>query len=290
MKTILVPTDFSKTANHALEVAVQLVKKYNAKLVILHMLEIPHHMLPDVGLSNDVSSNQNTNRDDMEYAMFYMMLSKKRFKEMSELPFLQGVTYQEEVQNHQDFKGIIESAHKYNADLIVMGSHGTSGIKEVFVGSNTEKVVRSSDIPVLVIKRQNSNFDVKNFVFATNWENENKQAFIEAYRLCEKFGAKMHLLYVNTSGIEFLTSAEISNKFEKLLHETNASSENITNHTYSDKSIERGILNFSKENNVDLIGIPTHGRRGLAHFFNHSIGEDIANHAEIPVITFKIQE
>ena len=288
MKTILVPTDFSETANNALEVAAQLVKKFKAKLIVLHMLEVPSHLLPDAGLSNDVSSGQNTNRDDMQSAMFYMMLTKKRFQEMAELPYLKDVEYEEKIQNHHNFAGIIDSAHKFNADLIVMGSHGTSGLKEFFVGSNTEKVVRNSDIPVLVIKSKNENFDVKNVVFATNWDAENARPFVQAYQLCQNLGAKMHLLYVNTSGIEFLTSKEITEKFVNLISQANVRSEDITSNTYSDKTIEKGILNFSKENNIDLIAIPTHGRRGLDHFINRSIGEEIVNHAQIPVITFKI--
>src|SRR5690606_15761639 len=106
-----------------------------------------------------------THQDDLPPALFYMKLAEKRFAETAELPFLKGINYEEAIQNHMDFKGIIDSAHKYNAGLIVMGSHGTSTFKEMFVGSNTEKVVRTSDIPVLVIKSKNENFTVKNFVF-----------------------------------------------------------------------------------------------------------------------------
>ena len=288
MKTILLPTDFSPTANYALEVAVQLMKKYNSKLVLLHMLEISQSLLPAMTLSNDVTSAQNTHQHDLPEALFYMKLAKKRFKEIAELPFMKGVVYEEEIQNYFDFHGVIDSAHTYTADLIVMGSHGASGVQEVFVGSNTEKVVRTSDIPVLVIKNKNENFNVKNFVFATNWEEENKQAFVEAYNFAQRFEAKMHLLYVNTSGSEFLTSKEIDEKFKALMRETRIKPDDISTNIYSDKSVEHGILNFSKEINADLIGIPTHGRRGLAHFFNHSIGEEVANHAGIPVMTFKV--
>ena len=58
MNAILVPTDFSETANNALEVAVQLAKKHNSRLILLHMLEIPLHILPAVNLSNDVQPLQ----------------------------------------------------------------------------------------------------------------------------------------------------------------------------------------------------------------------------------------
>ena len=56
----------------------------------------------------------------------------------------------------------------------------------------------------------------------------------------------------------------------------------------SDYSIERGIFNHANEVQADLIAIPTHGRSGIAHFFKGSIGEDVVNHAKLPVITFKV--
>lgn len=289
MNTILVPTDFSETAKLALEVAVQLTKKYKSKLVLLHLLEIPDHLLPKGDKTNDVTSAQTTYQNDLPAALFYMKLAQKRFGEISELPFMNGVEYEENVQNYLDFKAIIDSAHKYNADLIVMGSHGATGLKEMFVGSNTEKVVRTSDIPVLVIKTKHENFDVKNFVFATNWETEGKQSLIDAYKLSQKLGAKMDILYVNTPGNTFLSSTEIDERFAVLLKETALNADAVTTNVYSDKSIEKGILNYSKKMNAELIGVTTHGRSGLAHFFNSSISEDIANHAEIPVVTFKIE-
>ena len=60
-------------------------------------------------------------------------------------------------------------------------------------------------------------------------------------------------------------------------------------HIYNDSNVEKGILNFSKSINADLIGMSTHGRKGLSHFFNGSVSEDLVNHANMPVITFKIE-
>jgi len=53
-------------------------------------------------------------------------------------------------------------------------------------------------------------------------------------------------------------------------------------------SVEKGVLNFAKESKADMVGMSTHGRKGLSHFFNGSISEDLVNHANMPVITFKI--
>jgi nucleotide-binding universal stress UspA family protein len=62
----------------------------------------------------------------------------------------------------------------------------------------------------------------------------------------------------------------------------------ITTHIYNDVNVEKGILHFAKSIDADLIGMSTHGRKGLSHFFNGSISEDLVNHAKRPVITFKI--
>ena len=64
--------------------------------------------------------------------------------------------------------------------------------------------------------------------------------------------------------------------------------ENYTLNVYNDSSVEKGILGFARDNNAQLVGMSTHGRKGIAHFFNGSISEDLVNHANMPVITFKI--
>ncbi|HER41116.1 MAG TPA: universal stress protein, partial [Salinimicrobium catena] len=66
--------------------------------------------------------------------------------------------------------------------------------------------------------------------------------------------------------------------------------ENYEFHVYNDDSVEQGILNFANKVDADLIGIATHGRKGISHFFNGSISEDLVNHAERPIITFKLEK
>ena len=65
-------------------------------------------------------------------------------------------------------------------------------------------------------------------------------------------------------------------------------SSNHSTNIYNDLSIEKGIMNFSESIHADLIGMSTHGRQGISHFFNGSISEDLVNHEKRPVITFKI--
>lgn len=276
MKRILVPTDFSSQAENALKVAAQLANRFDGEIFLLHMLELPLQLVdPVVG-----SGNQN-----LPEALFFMQLAKKKFKELIDAPYLEGIKIHDIVEFHQAFDGIMEISKEHNCDFIVMGSNGSSGIKEVFIGSNTEKVVRNSTIPVLVIKNEHENFDINNFVFATDCDLEYKHTLNKAIQFANKINANLHLVYINTAN-NFKTTQETNQCLEDFVKGEDISAHSLN--VYNDISVEKGVLNFAKSINAGLIGISTHGRKGLAHFFNGSISEDLVNHANRPVVTFKI--
>ena len=279
MKKILVPTDFSTHAVHALKVAAQFAKRYNGEIFLLHMLELPLQLVGSSGIPVGGSSQ------NLPEALYFMKLAKKRFAEIMQQPFLKGIKVHETVEFHQAFEGIMEVSEKYNCDLIVMGSHGASGFKEMFIGSNTEKVVRNSNIPVLVIKNDHPQFNVIDFVFATDCNSENKHTLKKALKFAHKIDAKLHLVYINTAN-NFRTSEEANKCLENFV--TGEEIGEYTFNVWNDVTVENGILNYAQHINAGLIGIGTHGRKGLAHFFNGSISEDLVNHAQRPVVTFKI--
>ncbi|AVR45294.1 universal stress protein UspA [Christiangramia fulva] len=274
MKNILVPTDFSEQAEKALKVAAQLARRFGSDIYLLHMLELPLQLVDPVN-----GSSQN-----LPEAIFFMKLAHQRFSKLMAKPYLKGIKVHETVEFHRAFDGIMEISKEKKCDLIVMGSHGASGFKEMFIGSNTEKVVRHSQIPVLVIKKEIDTFKVKNFIFATDANEEHKHTLRKAIKFANTLEAKLHLLFVNTPN-NFMTSEEANKRLQKYCGENQ---ENCQLHIYNDISVEKGILNFAKKMDSQLIGISTHGRKGLAHFFNGSISEDLVNHANKPVVTFKI--
>lgn len=277
MKKILVPVDFSEHSEYAMEVAAHLAKQYGAKIVAMHMM----------GLSPSILTKDES--QEVFEAMYYLKLAEKRFNEFLNKPYLEGVDVESTVQNYKIFKEVNEVAREFEADLIIMGSHGTTGVKEVFVGSNTEKVVRTSDIPVLVIKNRVMDFSPKKMVFACDFSEEFVPAFLRARELAETLGAEFQLLYVNTPE-RFLRTSEMKEKaFRFLLHGKESDMDFYnTIEFYSDMTVEDGIFSFSNEYKADIIAVPTHGRRGLAHFFVGSIGENIVNHSDLPIVAFKI--
>lgn len=273
MKAIIVPTDFSDQSQYALKVAASLAHKHKSEILVLHMLELNEAM---------ISTSEGFHP---EQTVFFIKMAEKRMVEFLDKPYLKDIPVTPIIKHFKVFSEVNEVADKHDADLIVMGSHGTDGLKEIFVGSNAEKVVRHARVPVLVIKNEFSDFKVEHFVFACNFELESLGAFKEAKLFAEKLSAKLHLLYVNIPGDNFLSTKDI---YERVTQFLQKSGQGLEVEIYNDYSVERGVLNYSQSIGADLIGIPTHGRKGLSHFFMGSIGEDIANHSRIPVITFRI--
>lgn len=277
MKKIIVPIDFSEHSEFALKTAAKLAKKNNAEVLALHMLELSEVLLTK-------SSTQQQFK-----TVYFLKLAEQKFDSFLDKEYLKGVNITPIVKHFKVFSEVNDVAKKNNADIIVMGSHGTSGAKDFFIGSNTERVVRNADIPVLVVKNDVANTNFETVVFATDFDQENIIPYQKATKLFDDFGTNIKLLYINLPNEHFRSSVEIEQRIAEFLQKADGNLNKINDVAYqADYSVEHGVLNFSNKIGADLIAIATHGRKGVSHFFAGSIGEDIANHSTLPVITFKI--
>jgi nucleotide-binding universal stress UspA family protein len=277
MKKILVPVDFSTPSENALKVAAKLAKKNDAQVCVLHVIE----------LAETIFGSEQFNVDD-EQIVFFMKMAKKRFAKFMEKDYLKDIDYKDMVDIGPTSKYISQYAKNENVDMIVMGSTGVSGLEEVLIGSNTEKIVRTSPVPVLVVKKEMEELDIKQVVFASDFDLESLKAYENAKRFADSFDAELKLLYVNLPGNQFYSTTEIHEQMRKFLNEAEVELNEDNVIIFNDYTIQLGVINAANTLKSDLIAMPTHGRRGLSHFFNGSIGEDVVNHSTLPVITFKI--
>ena len=277
MKKILVPVDFSTPSENAMKVAAGLAKRNDAQLVVLHVIE----------LAETLFGSEQFNVDD-EQIVFFMKMAKKRFAKFLDKDYLKEIDYKDMVDIGPTSKYISEYAANENVDMIVMGSTGVSGLEEVLIGSNTEKIVRTSAVPVLVVKKKMEDLSINNVVFASDFDIESLKAYENAKRFADSFNAQLKLLYVNLPGNQFYSTQEIHEQMRKFLHEADVELNEKNVIIYNDYTIQLGVINGANTLKADLIAMPTHGRQGLSHFFNGSIGEDVVNHSTLPVITFKI--
>lgn len=277
MKTIIVPVDFSDYSEFALKTAASLAKNNKAEIIAMHMLDL------QTALMNESESYQ------LERSAFLLKLAKKRFKAFLNKEYLKDVKVVPMVKHFKIFSEVNDVAKQENADLIVMGSHGATGFKELFLGSNTEKVIRFSDIPVLIVKNNPENFQLKNVVYATDLSMESVGAYVQMKSIIEDLGGKLHIVHVNTPYDNFRTTAEMEIEARDFFQTAEGNQDLVKEVAFvCDRTVEKGILNHAQSVNADLIAVSTHARKGLSHVFRGSLSEDIANHAQLPIMTVKM--
>ncbi len=275
MKKILVPTDFSDHGTYAAKVAAKIARITNARIYFLHVVDIPVY---------DTNMGIGEHAEIME-GLLIMKQVKQKFQHLFAEKFLEGINAVEVLTFSGVHENIAKQVEKYEIDLIVMGSHGAKGWTEFFVGSNTEKIVRLVNCPVITVKRDHDDFNPKTIVFSSAFDGDDNHVFENLVTLAKLFDSKIHLLKVNTPST-FEPSWQSLLKMKKFAERFHMPE--LPMHTYNAYNIEEGILAFSKEIQADLISMGTRGRSGLALFFTGSVASDLVNHARRPVFTMRI--
>ena len=277
MKKIIVPVDFSIHSENALQTAAFLAKKNNAEVVVVHMLELSNALVNQ----SDAFYNQET--------FFYLKLAEKKFKEFLQKEYLSDIKVTPIIKHFKIFSELDQLAREENVDLIVMGSKGADGLKEMFIGSNTEKVIRHAHVPVLVVKEKAIAKRIEKIVFACDFSDDDVTPYLEAKTFFKKTGGTIQLVYVSTPSTKFKSSREIEEKMKQFFEKANEDASAIEKvEIVFDYTVENGVLYFANKSDADVIAVATHGKKGVSHFFEGSISEDIANHSKLPIISFKI--
>jgi nucleotide-binding universal stress UspA family protein len=282
MKKILVPTDFSKPAMIATEVAADIAKKANAELTLLHVVE------EAVGNSMNVEGQVSTD-SRWEERLFTMKLIEKAKKQLTKLvedSKFDGIRVKQELRIGSPYHGMNTIITEKKVDLVVMGTAGHSELEQMIIGSNTEKVVRMSHCPVLTMHSKPASKEFKSIVYATSMDKD-EEVFSRIVRATQKlYDATIHLVRINTPGNfqrDFVVKKYMQDFAKKL------QLKNFTLNVFNDVSEEEGIVYFADSIDADLIAMATHGRTGFAHVLAGSIAEDVVSHSKRPVLTFVTQ-
>lgn len=197
MKKIIVPVDFSEHSEYALKTAAKLAKKHDAEVLALHMLEMSTEAL---SVSDELLGQK---------AVFFMKLAEKKFNDFLDKDYLEGVKITPIIKHLKVFSEVNDVAKQHDADIIIMGSHGANGFEEMFIGSNTERVVRSSEIPVLVVKSNvaNINFDV--VALACDFSEESIESYHHTMEMFQDIASKIYLVHVNLPNEKFSSTAQL---------------------------------------------------------------------------------
>ena len=276
MKTILVPCDFSKPAINAYRFALNIAASRKGSIHLVYVIELPvlhdSMLMPVLSVEKDLMETMKVE-------------AEKNFKKLVEKYKTENIRVRSEIVFGAVSTMIIDYVKAKNIDVIVMGSHGATGIKEFFVGSNTEKIVRSSQVPVFVLKDYYDD-PIEKIIFPYTPETDDQVALVkEVIRLQKFYKAHIHIVWVNTPAV-FYRDVSILKKMNHFSKRYKL--RNFTIHVFNDLNERDGIINFTDTIGGDLIVMGTHGRKGIAHLVSGSTTESVVNHVQWPVWTYVV--
>lgn len=278
MKTInkiLLLTDFSEVANNAARYASNIAKHVKAEIEILHIINTPVDWvklpLDKEKLYPEIKSE--TGNAKTKLSELLSEVSKQGIKATKSLVFNVGA------------ENISQYIKKEKYDLIIMGSHGSKGVKEFAIGSNVLNVIRHTQVPVLVIKTPPKSDSFSRIVMASTFEENQKPYFEILINYASDLGADTDLLYINTP-YHFKETEEIEKMLTFFCEDSLEKS--CGKHHVDAFNEERGIQFFMNKSNADLFAIATTRKSKLSRMFSPSLSEAIINHLEIPVLVFHV--
>ncbi len=287
MNKILVPIDFSKCSLEALKCAEHTAYRTNSELVLYHFYETFVPVLPDYtsAYSTGVYS---IFRDEKEEKKMINKLHDRLKKLVEELTAnAVKATYKlVEKSPYDKISSSIVNESKNKYTMIVMGTHGAKGLDETFFGSNTQKVVREAKIPVFIVKKHVEKIDYTKIAFVSDFREETSVKHLEkVIAQFKDYAQTFHLLYINTPSYFEETQVTLG-RMEKIAKKITHN--DIHLHIFNEFSPEKGVIEFSKRQDIDLFILGTHGYTGIKHLFNHNVVEYLVNHLNKPLLSFNI--
>jgi len=277
MKKILVPCDFSKPAINAFRFAVDIAAQSKGTVYLLNIVELP--VLHDTVMMPVLSFEAELLKDLKERG-------ENSFSKIITKYGVEGAKVVSEVVFGSVFREINEFVKRQNIDLVVIGSHGATGIREFVVGSNAEKIVRNSPVPVIVVK-DHSKGTIKNIVFPNTLDTEHQEDLTMKVKALQSFfKAHLDIVWINTP-LNFSSDTETLKRLEAFARRYMLKDYSI--HVFNHRDEEKGILEFANQVKGDIIAMATHGRKGISHLLNGSLAEDVVNHTKGLVWTYSLK-
>ncbi len=277
MKKILVPCDFSPSAYEAYQFAIDIASATGGSVSVLNVIEISSFTEQPTYL---------TGGHRIEWLALVQELEERAHKDYGKMKNEQpapACPVDFVVKQGRLFQSIRSFVTDNSIDLVVMGTQGATGWKEFFVGSNTEKIVRTSEVPVIAVRKAPAVSVIQNIVVPIDLDLNQHDWIGRLKALQDFFQATLHLLYVNTSPEPSTQETKITAEMKAYV--THYQLKDYTLNVRNSLLEQDGILGFTDEINADMVAMATHGRRGLSFLISGSIAEKIVNRVACPIWT-----
>lgn len=274
MKRILVPTDFSDTALKAVLYAAEIARKSSATVCLLHAAERGHEYIYQPFILHE---------------KYNELVKGERSKELLELArtvtnLYENINVEIALVKTDVVDNIITFCHAHQFDLIVMGTKGSSGIKEIFAGSTTANVIAKTTVPVLAIPDAYMVKEPNALLFATNHYERDVALLEKMAEIANLFSATVHVVVFEN--IDTSQSNDQSQQVQQYVEFLRNSFPGISfkNKLVKGTSFEGAIELYCIENDIDIIAMITYPKGLLARMLHKSTTQKMAFHSHIPIL------
>jgi nucleotide-binding universal stress UspA family protein len=280
MKNILVPTDFSPNAENALDYAIAVAGKYHAKIILFHVWQIIYPTV-DIPVPGEVISAQ---MHDAELNAIAKM------KPLCHKAHSAGIVDCDPVNRQGDLVKLIpEMIKEYHIDMVIMGTKGASGFKEILIGSHTAKVIRVAECPVIAIPEKTRFKGISHIIYATDYNSSDFDALKKVVDLAKHFQAKITLLHVSDEHYPLSGAKQIMELFAEKV-QARVKYDLMDYKVIRTGNAEEELDEYVMKKHADLFVMSTMHRDIFDRLFGRSMTEKVAYHTRMPLMVFHHKE
>ncbi len=275
MKNILFPTDFSEAANRAFIYALDFAEKWGAEVTTLHVYS-PIDVL-EVYAPYEMAQLQDTIRQNQFNSYLEAV---EALKKMAEEHGYGGIKIKHIMEEGPTVQSITSIAKKEKVDMIIMGTTGAHGLKELFLSSIAAEVLENAPCMTLAVPKM-AEFDgkINHLAFTYSFKEEEKVALQRLIYLAEIFDAQIHVVNIDLAHTEFYL-----HRSDKLTQEF-AKNERIDFTVLEGNDFFQVLTDFLEKRNIDILAMVTHQRNFLQELFHYSRAKMMSYHSKIPVLS-----
>lgn len=278
IKNILFPTDFSKLSGNALITAIAMCNRHNATLHLLHVVDNRYFIVPH----------------EAHNAALYLMpdLEKSGIAALEELSNKIKAKHDINLKTHLESGSpaiaIGNKAIELDCELIVMGTHGASGLREFFIGSNAYAVIKNTPVPVLTVPGKKGVKGFKKILFPIRAVKNIKDKYDFITSIIEKNASELVVIGLALPGEE--NNLSIDYEMKELQNSLQAHNTKFKADFFVCKNYAKKVLEVAKKEKVNLIVINASLDYEWRQFFVGPYTQQIVNHATVPVLSVRTLE
>lgn len=268
MKTIILPTDFSTVADNALSFANSIANRTQSRIILLHTYHAPV-LTPMSGGYAQAAPTEDIERELAEKLHHQCQNLSRNYP---------NVQYESKLLNGLLVDVLPAYAKEAGADMIVMGTDGAHGLKQLLVGTRSAEILAEAKCPVLIIPAEAHFKGLEQIVFAADLHTEPSADMYSVIDLARTFQAEISFLYVPINGQTEFSDEDWEKFYQKMAYNK------ISFHIHQGNRIEDSIQTFADKQSADLIVMINHRRRFLDELLVVSQTKQMAYHTKIPLL------